>query len=467
MEAQRQQMTSEGARMEPDELGIELDGLRTPQFDALLEKIESLKEAHQAVHDEFGYLQFSDEDRHFRFNAVWVSPPRFQHEDHEVSWETLQMSHEPVRNQWEECFDLIRHSRVLYHPAYGDGVEFQVEDLSPRLDFVKATIDLVYLDIQTGRLDKAIKRLEAIDFLRSRLRIDETSTLIDTLVFITTDAMQGWAVAQLLEHPELTPEQLQILREMISKTAASRHLLVQAMEGERVLFGATVFKEMRKQPVIMLETVFQFSDLTRLLEGDNTPFWEKVLTKTLTFLFCYGYYLPFCLNIDEAHYQNSMWNAERKFREYAQRNLTGVKAFDSFGVNNGGTVYSRWERPYITIFSRLAIPALNGAAERMIYSDVQQQLCRVAIEITSYRLQNKKLPETLADLNLPEEATMDPMTLEPLIYRNYGDGNYELYSRGPNGKDDGGEAFPKKNEDGRTVKEFKAPDWLWPRPIKN
>lgn len=469
LEAIKEQMRDEGARMTPEDMGIELDGLRTPQFDDWVKQVDSLKETRQAIEDEFGRREYSDQDRHFRFSPVWANPPVFGNNDPGADWKTLQERYGPVRAEWKKCVDIVHNAFVLYRPNYSDGIDFRVEDLSLRLDWAKISIDLAYLDIQAGNLNEAVNRLQEILALQNKLRGEEYTTLIDALVFITIDGMQWWVVSQLISHPDVTVEQLDRLKQLRMKTPSADDLLVQSLEGERVFFGSLAFQEIRERPIEYIERLFGQVEMVGDLLLDHQPkpsFWEKWLSRLLTTVLTYGYYLPFCVDYDEAHYRNTMWSAEKKFRGYSEGNLIGNEVIDSF--ESSYRAADSFDFPPVLILSRFSIPALGGAAEKMIYADVQQHLCLVAIEIAKYRLANGSLPSALSELVLPPSITTDPMTGDPFLYQNHGDGTYDLYSRGSNGADDGGVPVLKNasSREKTRIREHKAPDWLWPQPIE-
>jgi hypothetical protein len=70
---------------------------------------------------------------------------------------------------------------------------------------------------------------------------------------------------------------------------------------------------------------------------------------------------------------------------------------------------------------------------------IRMLLCALALRC--YRLEHGELPAALADL-APEylpEVPVDPFSDGPFVYRRQ-DGQYVLYSVGPDGHDDGGKA---------------------------
>ena len=81
------------------------------------------------------------------------------------------------------------------------------------------------------------------------------------------------------------------------------------------------------------------------------------------------------------------------------------------------------------------------------------------------RVMDDALPELsqLSEL-VPEilpSAPIDPMDGKPLRYRRNADGTFLLYSVGADGKDDGGDARPQKNDSKPQL--MNARDIVWPQ----
>lgn len=91
-------------------------------------------------------------------------------------------------------------------------------------------------------------------------------------------------------------------------------------------------------------------------------------------------------------------------------------------------------------------------AEHAVKSQVLRALSMLAIELELHRLEQGHHPDTLD--SIAGRGELDPLTGEAFRYAREGEG-YRLYSVGPDGNDDGGEA----RMPGRTFRESK--DWVW------
>ena len=71
-------------------------------------------------------------------------------------------------------------------------------------------------------------------------------------------------------------------------------------------------------------------------------------------------------------------------------------------------------------------------------------------------MERSTFPDQLTELVSGFVAALpdDIYTGKPMIYRRKEDGGFLLYSVGPDRRDDGGAANPKRNE-------MQQPDWVW------
>ncbi len=113
--------------------------------------------------------------------------------------------------------------------------------------------------------------------------------------------------------------------------------------------------------------------------------------------------------------------------------------------------------PY-SFMARMLIPAVSKSVGKVDRTQVNILLVTTACAIERFRADNNgKLPATLAALVPVYLTTMpiDPMSGKPLAYKPGEAGDFELYSFGLDGQDDGGAgAIGSKTE---------QLDWAWPR----
>lgn len=117
--------------------------------------------------------------------------------------------------------------------------------------------------------------------------------------------------------------------------------------------------------------------------------------------------------------------------------------------------------PYTAMFAMLA-PATGKAINKTARAETTVKLAIVACALERYRLAHGNFPARLEELS-PQSITgvpHDPMGNLPFHYLRSDDGWFQLYSVGPNGKDDGGVMASGDKSD----KEDK--DWPWPVPTR-
>lgn len=105
-----------------------------------------------------------------------------------------------------------------------------------------------------------------------------------------------------------------------------------------------------------------------------------------------------------------------------------------------------WLERIVLVTDRLrGCPAVTSNVEILrAEQQAKLRLLQTELAIRCYRLENDKLPETLADL-VPKYLSAvpeDPFYGAHLVYRRTPQG-YLLYSIGPNGQDDGGQPFQR------------------------
>jgi hypothetical protein len=112
---------------------------------------------------------------------------------------------------------------------------------------------------------------------------------------------------------------------------------------------------------------------------------------------------------------------------------------------------------------RRHLPSLRKSWQRAQRTITLARLGTVACALERHRLAHGHYPKTLQDLaptalkSLPE----DWMSGHPFRYRPTEDGRFELWSVGPDGKDDGG-VYRTRNPKNNSVSEER--DWPWPLP---
>jgi hypothetical protein len=98
------------------------------------------------------------------------------------------------------------------------------------------------------------------------------------------------------------------------------------------------------------------------------------------------------------------------------------------------------------VMADLLAPALKAGLETAHRDTALVRTLRVFNSLQQFALKNGREASGLDELDLPNEATVDPFSGKPLVVKRTDDG-WLVYSVGKNGKDDGGD-FEKRKDAG-------------------
>jgi hypothetical protein len=112
---------------------------------------------------------------------------------------------------------------------------------------------------------------------------------------------------------------------------------------------------------------------------------------------------------------------------------------------------------------RRLLPSLSKSPSRAQRTITLARLGAVACTLERHHLAHGRYPKTLQELapTALKSLPLDWMSGQPFRYRPTGDGRFELWSVGPDGKDDGG-VYRTRNPKNNSVSEER--DWPWPLP---
>lgn len=115
---------------------------------------------------------------------------------------------------------------------------------------------------------------------------------------------------------------------------------------------------------------------------------------------------------------------------------------------------------------RRLLPSLGKSSQRAHRAITLARLGAVACALERHQRAHGRYPESLLDLGpatlkaLPD----DWMSGQPFHYRRTENGRFELWSVGPDGKDDGG-VYRTRNRKNNSISEDR--DWPWPSATPN
>ncbi len=198
------------------------------------------------------------------------------------------------------------------------------------------------------------------------------------------------------------------------------------------IFGRARYdRELWKQPmeVFHREWIYWFPELRKGLCYDNMEFCSRFIQENV---------------LEDVAGRKLSNNINVPIRKYAPPTPTGIGWFDRIRDSVRTFRYESAETSF-NVHDHVQITFLQSK----VYND----LARIAVSIELHRLHLGNIPSTLEIVTL---ANGDPLPLDPItganyVYRVEAQGDYVLYSPGPNGVDEGG-MIRLDREDG---------DWGW------
>jgi hypothetical protein len=136
-------------------------------------------------------------------------------------------------------------------------------------------------------------------------------------------------------------------------------------------------------------------------------------------------------------------DAQRPYMASGQIPTPADESMKEFEAGNGEPETQPNAAASIHALFKIVKPGINRSRFQDTEDRAQNALLTVALALHAYKLENNRYPDSLAQL-VPEylnHIPTDPFARsEPLRYKRDGD-KYILYSIGPDGEDDGGQAF--------------------------
>lgn len=269
----------------------------------------------------------------------------------------------------------------------------------------------------TGDLDGAFQ--DVLTAFRYADTIKSEPLLIAQLVYLAERAIamnafwQGWAAR------DWTAEQLVVFQNQF-ELARVYHSLSKTYQGERAL------------GVAISETQFQ---------GQSN---SNILITTFQFILVRNQ-IAICRLYNEMIDRTEQAIAAGEPIHGLERDLIAAAGLDGFIT-------------YVALAKGL-VPAMGKTSAKFDRARISNDLAAAACALERYRIGHGEYPETLDDLvpDFADSVPEDLMTGAPFQYRKRDDGWFDLYSLGPDGKDDGGVFNQGAMED--------EGDYVWPIPV--
>ncbi|MCK4400987.1 hypothetical protein KAW08_01630 [bacterium] len=324
-----------------------------------------------------------------------------------------------------------------FNLKYENGASVLLPHLSRIRTLARLLCAKALIEAHSGNPDKASETI--LVGLRISNHLKNETTLISQLVRIACDMIMINCIEPLSDKYSISQEKMKYIVLELEKHSGTEPFK-KCMDAERVIFGGIEFNK-------LLNRKYSTKDWKALFSSGGETF-PKLFYLIPTFPFrpilkkdfvCYLTFLSEMKELYDIPYSESVIagkNPELKLK-------TGI--------------------PSYCIFTKMLLPALTRIRELMSIYEAQIQVCRIGLGLKIYKAKYGTYPESLAKLvpDILEEIPSDPFTEKNLVYRKSKDG-FVLYSLGPNMKDDGGTARPKraaKPDDERKAK--KNYDIVW------
>jgi hypothetical protein len=381
-----------------------------------------------------------------------------------VCWQRANDSEPGTTNSWEDLTAAVDQNQMIFALLWQTigkpNADFGIQ-------YSRGGVDLSYKYLHLSETEMAVQRLSAA--MMCDLHNGDTASALENLraMLALAGAMRGerliiselvrMAIVQisiapnweLLQSSNLTDEDLAQLQGDWAKFD-----FVQSTENalamERVI-GEISIRKWRASG----------SELAGAVSGGG-DFWDSVKTTPKMFMWRGWWTYP-----DELRAVRG-YEVMIKAMRLEQTNNSFLTAIQYQEDNlDGLTVTNSDELDYHWLFS--GDMSTSADLIRVVMAvETAKQVVMTAIALKRYQLKHGNYPTTLTALvpaYLPA-VPLDPVDGKPLRYRPNADGTFLLYSIGPNGRDDGGNASLEK---GATIKSMswlnrQALDWVWPQP---
>lgn len=115
---------------------------------------------------------------------------------------------------------------------------------------------------------------------------------------------------------------------------------------------------------------------------------------------------------------------------------------------------NRNSHPVIYLLSTMALSSIVDVEQRFAEAETRLRQALIACALERYKLAHREIPESLTSLvpSFLPDIPNDPMTGNPFHYQRETEGNFMLWSVGPNGRDNHAVPHVRRRTDG---------DWVW------
>jgi hypothetical protein len=357
---------------------------------------------------------------------------------------------DPILAEFEAASDRP-HNRYPYH--YEDGFSTLLMPLSAMKSATRSVALRSAARLTQGQTAGAAS--DVVLAFRLGHSLHEDPYHISQLVRYACDAIALHAMWEGLIDHRWSEEQLARFQDVLSRRDYAPGS-IRAIECERNIAGYELER-------ILADRFFRLQQL-EALGGNNSPSEVEELLTAIPILMPDGWFRQSQAQL-MLDYQNLLDSARTAMKPAARTEAlkeaqTLDEVADRFLLDASTHTSPR------NFLVRRLLPSLGKAPHRAERAITLARLGAVACALERYHGAHGRYPESLSDLGpatlkaLPD----DWMSGQPFHYRRTEDGRFELWSVGPDGKDDGG-VYRTRNRKNNSVSEER--DWPWPSATPN
>jgi hypothetical protein len=357
---------------------------------------------------------------------------------------------DPVLAEFEAASDRP-HNRYPYH--YEDGFSTLLMPLSAMKSATRSVALRSAAQLTQGQTAEAAADVVLAFRLGDSLR--EDPYLISQLVRYACDAIALHAMWEGLIDHRWSDEQLARFQDVLTRRDYAPGS-IRAIECERNIAGYELER-------ILADRLGRLHQL-EALGGNNSPSEVEELLTAISILMPDGWFRQNQAQLMQG-YQNLLDSARTAMKPAARTEaLKEAQALDE--VADRFLIEASAHTTPRNFLVRRLLPSLGKASQRAQRAITLARLGAVACALERHQRAHGRYPESLLDLGpatlkaLPD----DWMSGQPFRYRRTEDGRFELWSVGPDGKDDGG-IYRTRNRKNNSISEDR--DWPWPSATPN
>ena len=357
---------------------------------------------------------------------------------------------DPILAEFQAASDRP-HNRYPYH--YEDGFSTLLMPLNPMESVTRCLALRSAARLAQGQTAEAAADVVLAFRLGDSLR--EDPYLISQLVRYACDAIALHAMWEGLIDHRWSEEQLARFQDVLSRRDYAPGS-IRAIECERNIAGYELER-------ILADRLGRLHQL-EALGGNNSPSEVEELLTAISILMPDGWFRQNQAQLMQG-YQNLLDSARTAMKPAARTEaLKEAQALDE--VADRFLIEASAHTTPRNFLVRRLLPSLGKASQRAQRAITLARLGAVACALERHHRAHGRYPESLLDLG---PATLKPlpddwMSGQPFHYRRTEDGRFELWSVGPDGKDDGG-IYRTRNRKDNSISEDR--DWSWPSATLN